>query len=118
MAKLVVSVATILGYNRCHIPRHRIKENQESPYWRKRLVIDFPNLLLIPIYYHSESFAMREKGRNRLVPGPDYIVDALKLPNQAPRGYGESLQTCVAWRCPGGTQHLFCWQFWPFMVNS
>ncbi|GFV54496.1 hypothetical protein TNCV_2282011 [Trichonephila clavipes] len=52
---------------------------------------------------------MREKGGNRLVPDPDYMVDALKLPNQAPRVYGESLQTCVAWRCPHGTQHLFCW---------
>ncbi|GFW36357.1 uncharacterized protein TNCV_3712771 [Trichonephila clavipes] len=31
------------------------------------------------------SFAMREKGGNRLVPDPDYMVDALKLPNQAPR---------------------------------
>ncbi|GFW76288.1 hypothetical protein TNCV_1580671 [Trichonephila clavipes] len=28
---------------------------------------------------------MREKGDNRLVPGPDYMVDALKLQNQAPR---------------------------------
>ncbi|GFV22686.1 hypothetical protein TNCV_2078761 [Trichonephila clavipes] len=35
---------------------------------------------------------MREKGGNRLVPGPDYMVDALKLPNQVPRGSGESLQ--------------------------
>ncbi|GFV21324.1 hypothetical protein TNCV_2370811 [Trichonephila clavipes] len=52
---------------------------------------------------------MREKGSNSLVPGPYYIVDALKLPNRAPRGSGESLQKCVAWRCPDGTQHLFCW---------
>ncbi|GFT47412.1 hypothetical protein TNCV_3749711 [Trichonephila clavipes] len=37
------------------------------------------------------------------------MVDALKLPNQAPRGSGKSLQKCVAWRCPDGTQHLFCW---------
>ncbi|GFU25814.1 hypothetical protein TNCV_5103741 [Trichonephila clavipes] len=37
------------------------------------------------------------------------MVDAVKLPNQAPRVSGESLQTCVAWRCPDGTQHLFCW---------
>ncbi|GFV92276.1 hypothetical protein TNCV_3951311 [Trichonephila clavipes] len=29
---------------------------------------------------------MREKGGNHLVPGPDYMVDALKLPKQAPRG--------------------------------
>ncbi|GFW48601.1 hypothetical protein TNCV_4241821 [Trichonephila clavipes] len=35
---------------------------------------------------------MGEKGGNRLVPGPDYTVDALKLPNQAPGGSGESLQ--------------------------
>ncbi|GFU07245.1 hypothetical protein TNCV_3675911 [Trichonephila clavipes] len=34
------------------------------------------------------------------------MVDALKLPNQAPRGSGESLQ---AWRCPNGIQKLFCW---------
>ncbi|GFW97750.1 hypothetical protein TNCV_1425131 [Trichonephila clavipes] len=53
---------------------------------------------------------MREKkGGNRLVRGPDYMVDALKLSNQAPRVSGELLQTCVAWCCPGGTQHLFCW---------
>ncbi|GFX99115.1 hypothetical protein TNCV_2492961 [Trichonephila clavipes] len=60
------------------------------------------------------SFAMREKGGNHLVPGPDYMTDALKLPNQAPRGSGESIQTCVAWRCHDGAQHLFCW---PFLVN-
>ncbi|GFY18858.1 hypothetical protein TNCV_3875461 [Trichonephila clavipes] len=52
---------------------------------------------------------MREKGGNRLVPGPDYMVNALKLPNQAPRVSGEALQTCVAWRCPDEKQHLFCW---------
>ncbi|GFV96115.1 hypothetical protein TNCV_1870761 [Trichonephila clavipes] len=28
---------------------------------------------------------MREKGGNRLVPSPDYMVDALKLSNLAPR---------------------------------
>ncbi|GFX59144.1 hypothetical protein TNCV_936591 [Trichonephila clavipes] len=32
---------------------------------------------------------MREKGGNRLVPGPDYRVDALKLSNQAPRVSGQ-----------------------------
>ncbi|GFW76770.1 hypothetical protein TNCV_4944871 [Trichonephila clavipes] len=52
---------------------------------------------------------MREKGGNRLVKDPDYMVDALKLPNQAPRVSGESLQKCVAWHCPDGTQHFFCW---------
>ncbi|GFX37262.1 hypothetical protein TNCV_995371 [Trichonephila clavipes] len=52
---------------------------------------------------------MLEKGGNHLVPGADYMVDALKLPRQAPRVFGESLQTCVAWRCIDGTQNLFCW---------
>ncbi|GFT02594.1 hypothetical protein TNCV_1487891 [Trichonephila clavipes] len=37
------------------------------------------------------------------------MVDALKLPIQAPRVSGKSLQTCVAWRCPDGTQRIFCW---------
>ncbi|GFW73875.1 hypothetical protein TNCV_48641 [Trichonephila clavipes] len=37
------------------------------------------------------------------------MVDALKLPNQVPRGSGESLQKCVAWCCPDETQHLICW---------
>ncbi|GFW66492.1 hypothetical protein TNCV_3310111 [Trichonephila clavipes] len=50
---------------------------------------------------------MREKGGDRLVPGQDYMVEALKLPNQAPRGSGESLQK--VWRCPDGIQYLFCW---------
>ncbi|GFU65709.1 hypothetical protein TNCV_5058431 [Trichonephila clavipes] len=52
---------------------------------------------------------MQEKGGNCLMPDPDYMVDALKLSNQAPRVSGKSLQMCVAWRCPDGTQHLFCW---------
>ncbi|GFY01697.1 hypothetical protein TNCV_2608801 [Trichonephila clavipes] len=52
---------------------------------------------------------MREKDGNHLVPDPDYMLDALKLPNQAPIVSGDSLQTCMAWRCPDGTQHLFCW---------
>ncbi|GFV80062.1 hypothetical protein TNCV_4654791 [Trichonephila clavipes] len=52
---------------------------------------------------------MREKGGNRLVPGPNYMVDTINLPNQAPRVSGETQQTCVAWRCPDGTQHFFCW---------
>ncbi|GFX50706.1 hypothetical protein TNCV_2722921 [Trichonephila clavipes] len=66
-----------------------------------------------PHHLHSDNpmrnFAIREKGGNILVPGPDYKADELKLPNQAPRGSGQSLQKCVAWRCPGGTQHIFCW---------
>ncbi|GFY31447.1 hypothetical protein TNCV_4990061 [Trichonephila clavipes] len=52
---------------------------------------------------------MQEKGGNRLVPGLDYMVDALKLPNQAPRVSGESLQKCVVRRYPDGIQHLICW---------
>ncbi|GFX36373.1 hypothetical protein TNCV_4932861 [Trichonephila clavipes] len=52
---------------------------------------------------------MREKGGNHLEPGLDYKVEALKLPNKAPRGSGESLQKCVAWNCPDGTQVFFCW---------
>ncbi|GFW20431.1 hypothetical protein TNCV_4546981 [Trichonephila clavipes] len=60
-------------------------------YWRKTLVIDFHNIHLIPISYHSGSFAMREKCGNRLVSDLDYMVDALKLPNQALGVSGESL---------------------------
>ncbi|GFY34158.1 hypothetical protein TNCV_2504611 [Trichonephila clavipes] len=78
-------------------------------------LIDFHDLLLIPISYHSGSFAMQAEGGNCLVPGPDYMMDALKLPNQAPSVSGESLQTCVAWRCPDGTQYLF---FWPILTVS
>ncbi|GFW56716.1 hypothetical protein TNCV_4067961 [Trichonephila clavipes] len=52
---------------------------------------------------------MQEKGGNRLVPGPDYMVNAVQLPKQASRVSRESLQTCVAMDCPDGTQHLFCW---------
>ncbi|GFS70634.1 hypothetical protein TNCV_520421 [Trichonephila clavipes] len=52
---------------------------------------------------------MQDKDNNRLMPGSDYMVDALKFPNQALEVSGESLQTCVAWHCPDKTQHLFCW---------
>ncbi|GFV54796.1 hypothetical protein TNCV_4201881 [Trichonephila clavipes] len=37
------------------------------------------------------------------------MVGTLKLLYQAPRGSGESLQKCVAWRCPDGIQHIFSW---------
>ncbi|GFY01716.1 hypothetical protein TNCV_1467081 [Trichonephila clavipes] len=37
------------------------------------------------------------------------MADALKRSNQAPKVSGESLQTCVPWHCPDGTQHFFCW---------
>ncbi|GFX03728.1 transposable element Tcb2 transposase [Trichonephila clavipes] len=56
-----------------------------------------------------ESEMCQSKSGNRLMSGPDCMVDALKLPNQAPRVSGESLQMSVAWRFPVGTQHLFCW---------
>ncbi|GFS58347.1 putative kinetochore protein NDC80 [Trichonephila clavipes] len=46
----------------------------------------FSQSSLDPNSYHSGNFAMREKGGNRLVPGPDYMVDSLKLLNQAPTG--------------------------------
>ncbi|GFT16846.1 hypothetical protein TNCV_1334271 [Trichonephila clavipes] len=52
---------------------------------------------------------MQEKGGNRLVPGLDYMVDTLKLPNQVPRVFGGSLQTCMTQRCTDGTQQFFCW---------
>ncbi|GFX72103.1 hypothetical protein TNCV_3050261 [Trichonephila clavipes] len=37
------------------------------------------------------------------------MVDAIKLLKQAPRVSSKSLQTYLTWRCPDGTQHLFCW---------
>ncbi|GFV95222.1 hypothetical protein TNCV_1293401 [Trichonephila clavipes] len=46
------------------------------------------------------------------------MVDAFKIPSQAPRGSGKSLQKCVAWRCPDGTQHLFCWPILAISVQS
>ena len=52
---------------------------------------------------------MRENGGNRLVPGLDYMMDALKFPNQPLRVSGESQQICVGLRCPDGT-HVFCWR--------
>ncbi|GFX22226.1 hypothetical protein TNCV_2950721 [Trichonephila clavipes] len=58
--------------------------------------LDCDKLQGIMYVYSPGSSTMREKGGNRLVQGTDYMVDALKLPNQAPRVSGESLQTCVA----------------------
>ncbi|GFU54136.1 hypothetical protein TNCV_3617981 [Trichonephila clavipes] len=55
-------------------------------------------------------FCNARKGGNRLVRGTDYMLDALKPSNKAPRFSGESLQTYMAWCCPDGT-HLFCWPF-------
>ncbi|GFX89112.1 hypothetical protein TNCV_2854111 [Trichonephila clavipes] len=50
-----------------------------------------PQRWLSESFYLSASrgvgnFAIREKGGNRLVPGLDYLVNALKLHNQVPRG--------------------------------
>ncbi|GFW45612.1 hypothetical protein TNCV_3245501 [Trichonephila clavipes] len=52
---------------------------------------------------------MPEKGGNRLIPAPDYMVDALKLRNQDTRVSGDSLQTCGDRCWPDGMQLLFCW---------
>ncbi|GFU41368.1 hypothetical protein TNCV_3011821 [Trichonephila clavipes] len=38
---------------------------------------------------------MPEQGGNRLVPGSDYMGDALKLSNQALRASGESVQVFI-----------------------
>ncbi|GFX06510.1 hypothetical protein TNCV_3017441 [Trichonephila clavipes] len=66
----------------------------------------------------KRSFAMPEKVGNRLVPGPDYMVDVLKLPNLAARVSGESLQMCVTWRCVLMEDYTSSvGQFWPFLVN-
>ncbi|GFX18693.1 hypothetical protein TNCV_3018511 [Trichonephila clavipes] len=56
-----------------------------------------------------EVLQCKKKGGNHLEPDTDYMMEQLNLPNQAPRGSGESLQKFVARRCPKGTQHLFCW---------
>ncbi|GFX79502.1 hypothetical protein TNCV_824911 [Trichonephila clavipes] len=90
-------------------PQSDDKDDTPLTCWRKNLSNRFSQSSLDPISYPSGNFTMREKGGNPLVPGPDCMVDALKLPNQAVRVSGESLQLCVAWRCPDGTQRLFCW---------
>lgn len=64
-----------------------------GPYWRKTLINDFHNPPLIPISCHSVSFAMIGKGGNRVVPGPDYMIDALNFPSQAPGVFDKSLQS-------------------------
>ncbi|GFU21526.1 hypothetical protein TNCV_3827331 [Trichonephila clavipes] len=74
-----------------------LSKNSSNQFARFSLESNFSSL---------RKFKIREKDGNRLVPGPDYMADALKLPNRAPRVSGESLQ---AWRCPNGTQHFFCW---------
>ncbi|GFX36010.1 hypothetical protein TNCV_4215321 [Trichonephila clavipes] len=68
---------------------------------------------------NERSFAMREKGGNRLLPGPDFMVDAFKLPNQAPRVSGESHYRRV-WRGAVLMEHntSSVGRFWPFMVSQ
>ncbi|GFV16332.1 hypothetical protein TNCV_178531 [Trichonephila clavipes] len=75
----------------------------------KNSINRFSQSSLDPNFLSLRKFRNAIKGDNRLVPGPDYMVDALKLLNLAPSVSGESLQKCVAWHCPDGTQHLFCW---------
>ena len=55
------------------------------------------------------SFAVQEKCSNSLMPGLGYMMDALKLPNQVPKVSGKSVQMCIAWCCPYGTLHVWCW---------
>ncbi|GFX94303.1 hypothetical protein TNCV_4293481 [Trichonephila clavipes] len=69
----------------------------------------FSQSSLDPNFLSLKKFCNARKWGNHLVSGTDYMVNALKLPDQAPRVFSESLQTCVAWRCPDGIQHLFCW---------
>nr|GFX89595.1 hypothetical protein TNCV_72881 [Trichonephila clavipes] len=42
-------------------------------------------------WFNHRSLAMREKCGNRFAPGPNYMVDAIKLLNQAPRVPDQSL---------------------------
>ncbi|GFW69337.1 hypothetical protein TNCV_486861 [Trichonephila clavipes] len=89
---------------------------QEQLYTTLSLILMFllPLVTLIVTYVTtfitiaSKKFCNARKRGNRLVPGLGYMVDALKLPNQAPRVSGEPLQTCVDRRYPDETQHLFC----------
>ncbi|GFX21501.1 transposable element Tcb2 transposase [Trichonephila clavipes] len=73
-------------------------EAVRQPVTQSKRSIAFANVARVLLHQNSEigSFAMREKGGNHLPPGPYSMVDALKLPNQAPRVSGESLQTCVS----------------------
>ncbi|GFU65962.1 transposable element Tcb1 transposase [Trichonephila clavipes] len=59
--------------------------------------------------------SMPRRCDNRLAPGLDCMMDTLKLPNEASRVSGESLQKCVVWRCSDETQRLF---FWPILGVS
>ncbi|GFW20096.1 hypothetical protein TNCV_2320371 [Trichonephila clavipes] len=61
---------------------------------------------------------MREKGGNRLVPSPNYMVDAIKLSNQPPRVSGESLR-CVERGVILMEQNTSSvGKFWPFLSHQ
>ncbi|GFU34355.1 hypothetical protein TNCV_1991451 [Trichonephila clavipes] len=83
--------------------------NQSRAFQGTRAVSDTPEVPPSPSCLPKEVLQCEKKGDNHLVLGPDYMIDALKLHNQTPRGYGELLQKYVFWRCPDGTQQLFCW---------
>ncbi|GFT89708.1 hypothetical protein TNCV_3137881 [Trichonephila clavipes] len=63
------------------------------------------------------SFKMREKGGNRLVPGPDYMVDALKTSQPS----SQSFWRVTTDMCSGVVlmEHntYSVGQFWPFLFN-
>ncbi|GFX10940.1 hypothetical protein TNCV_512001 [Trichonephila clavipes] len=109
-------------YSGCTIDSPTVHIRSRGLCWRKTLVIHFHNLPLI-VDPTLEVFAMLEKGRNRLVPGPDYMEDALKLSNQVPRissgvtTYVCDLPLCVC-VCPDGTQHRFCFSILAVSVKS
>ncbi|GFU42627.1 hypothetical protein TNCV_4884741 [Trichonephila clavipes] len=57
-------------------------------------------------YFIFGSFVMQEKSNNPLVTGLDYMVDALKLPNEALRSFMGFTTCVISWRCPYGAQNL------------
>ncbi|GFX74196.1 hypothetical protein TNCV_2912291 [Trichonephila clavipes] len=58
----------------------------------------FSHSSLEPNFLSVRKFCNAKKGGDRSVPDPDYMVDALKLPNQAHKFSSESLNARVAWR--------------------
>ncbi|GFV93978.1 putative RNA-directed DNA polymerase from transposon BS [Trichonephila clavipes] len=68
----------------------------------------FPQSSLGPKFLSLWKFCYARKMWLSLGACTVYMVDALKLPNQAPTVSGESLQKSMAWRGPDGTQHHFC----------
>ncbi|GFV26118.1 hypothetical protein TNCV_4887491 [Trichonephila clavipes] len=101
------SYVVMVTWSVCHAFEHKSLKSQAVD----ELMLDKSMEARTAIFFalFGRKFEKREKGGNHLVPGLDYIVNALKLTNQAPRVSGDSLQKCVEWHCPFGTQHLFCW---------